>query len=87
MDLFARPRNRICVRRKLRHRLSRHLNVGRAHDMAAAHDRDGSAPTSALDRLIADGLVTPGLVAKRQRIAPLITADGTVSDLVTEQRR
>ena len=87
MDLLAQSRNRIRVRRKLRDRLSRHLNVGRAHDTAAADDRDGSAPPSALDRLIADGLVTPALVAKRQRIAPLITANGTVSDLVAEQRR
>lgn len=31
--------------------------------------------------------VTPALVAKRQRIAPLITANGTMSDLVAEQRR
>ncbi len=68
--------------------MSRHLNVGRAAgETAAADDRDGSALTSALDRLIAEGLVTPALVAKRQRIAPLITASGTVSDLVTEQRR
>ena len=85
MDLLAQSRNRIRVRRKLRD-LSRHLNVGRAHYTAAADDRDSSAPPSALDRLIADGLVTPAIVAKRQRIAPLITANGTVSDLVTEQR-
>ena len=86
MDRLAESRNRIRVRRKLRD-LSRHLNVERAHHTASADDRDGSAPPSALDRLIADGLVTPALVAKRQRIAPLITANGTASDLVAEQRR
>jgi hypothetical protein len=68
--------------------LSRHLNVGRADREAAATDEsDDSSGTSALDRLVADGVVTPALAAKRQRHASSITAEGTVCDLVTEQRR
>ena len=40
-----------------------------------------------LDRLIAEGLVTPGRTSKRPRTGPAIKAQGTVSDLVAEQRR
>lgn len=40
-----------------------------------------------LDRLIAEGVVTPARTRKRRRIAQPITARGTVSDLVAEQRR
>ena len=40
-----------------------------------------------LDRLIAEGLVTPARTPKRKRTAQPITAEGTVSDLVAEQRR
>ena len=60
---------------------------GSSNEQPPNESLNEAAPTSALDRLIADGLVTPAPVAKRQRTAPLITADGTVSDLVTEQRR
>jgi len=64
------------------------MNVGRkTRQTAATDDSDGEARACALDRLIADGLATPALTAKRQRIAPSITAEGTVSDLATEQRR
>ena len=91
MDPLAQSRNRVPVRRKvreLRDRLSRHLNVGRAaRETAATDDSDGSAATSALDRLVADSSATPALAAKRERHAPSITAEGTVSDLVTELRR
>jgi len=74
--------------RELRDSLSRHLNVRRAaRETAATDDSDGSSCTSALDRLVADGVATPVLAAKRQRQAPCITAEGTVNDLVTEQRR
>ena len=90
-DLLTQLRNRVRVRRKvreLRDCLSRHLKVGGATgDPAAADDRDSSVLTSALDRLIADGLATPALGAKRQRRTPSTVASGTVSDLVTEQRR
>jgi len=91
LDALAQLRNRVRVRgkvRELRDRWSHQLNVGRAaRETAATDDSDGSSGTSALDRLVADGVVTPALAAKRQRHAPSITAEGTVSDLVTEQRR
>ena len=60
---------------------------GSSNEQPPNESRNEAALTSALDRLIADGLVTSAPVAKRQRTAPLITADSTVSDLVTEQRR
>lgn len=91
MALLTQSRNRVRVRRKvreLRDRLSRHLNVGRAaQETAATDDSDGAVRACELDRLVADGLAAPALVAKRPRIAPLITGEGTVSDLVTDQRR
>ncbi len=40
-----------------------------------------------LDRLIAEGLVTPAPEPKRRLVSPPIEASGTVSDLVAEQRR
>ena len=40
-----------------------------------------------IDRLIAEGLITPARTPKRPRTAEPIAADGTVSDLVAEQRR
>lgn len=40
-----------------------------------------------LDRLIAEGLVTPAGTRKRPRTAQPITAGGTVSDLVADERR
>jgi antitoxin (DNA-binding transcriptional repressor) of toxin-antitoxin stability system len=40
-----------------------------------------------LDRLLAEGLATPGRVPKRPRKGPGISARGTVSDLVADQRR
>ena len=91
MDLLTQSRNRVRVRRKvreLRDRLSHHLTVRRAaRESAATDDSDGAARACELDRLVADGLATPALVAKRPRIASLITGEGTVSDLVTGQRR
>lgn len=91
VDPLAQSRNRVRVRKKareLRDRLSHHRNVGRAaRETTATAGRDVSAGTSALDRLVADGSATPALAAKRQRPTPSILASGTVSDLVTEQRR
>jgi prevent-host-death family protein len=40
-----------------------------------------------LDRLVAEGLVTPARVPKRSRPGATIVANGTVSDLVAEQRQ
>lgn len=60
MDLLTQSRNRVRVRRKvreLRHRLSHHLNVGRAaRETTATDDSDGAARACGLDRLVADGL-------------------------------
>ena len=68
--------------------MSRHLNGGRAALNTASTDViNGSGGTSAFDRLVANGIASPALAAKRQRQAPSVTAEGTVSDLVTEQRR
>jgi hypothetical protein len=91
VDPLAQSRNRVRVRRKareLRDRLTTHRNVRRAaRTTTSAAGSNLSAGSSALDRLVDGGLVTPALVTKRQRQAPSITADGTVSDPVTEQRR
>ena len=38
---------------------------------------DGIVPREEAERLVADGVVTPALTAKRQRHAPSITAEGT----------
>lgn len=74
--------------RSTHERSSEGRTLGRsANERTSVEGRNEAAPTSALDRLVADGLVTPPRAAKRQRTAPLITADGTVSDLVTEQKR
>ena len=39
-----------------------------------------------IDRLVNEGLVTPASQAKQRRSLPRIKANGTVSDLVAEQR-
>lgn len=80
--------------RELRDHLSRYLDVVRdgqevtvtAHGRAVARlvPLDGPRP---LDRLIAEGLVTPASGAKRSRSGDGIASTGTVSDLVAEQRR
>lgn len=79
--------------RELRDGLSRHLAHVRAghtvtvtdHGVPVARIVPIGAP-SALERLIADGRVTPAKQAKRP-LGRRIPADGTVSDLVAEQRR
>jgi prevent-host-death family protein len=40
-----------------------------------------------LDRLIAEGLVTPPRASKRTRSGSALQAKGSVSDLIAEQRR
>jgi antitoxin (DNA-binding transcriptional repressor) of toxin-antitoxin stability system len=40
-----------------------------------------------IDRLVAEGLATPGRTAKRPRAGRGIASAGTVSDLVAEQRQ
>jgi prevent-host-death family protein len=80
--------------RELRDHLSRYLEVVREgtevtvtdHGKAVARLVPLDQPR-ALDRLIAEGLVTPGRDRKRPRTGRTISAKGTVSDLVTEERR
>ena len=80
--------------RQLRDRLSQYLNdvsVGHEgtvtdHGRAVARLVPLDQPR-ALDRLVAEGLVTPAPAPKRSRTPLRVTAKGTVSDLVTEQRQ
>jgi prevent-host-death family protein len=80
--------------RELRDHLSRYLDVVRGgqevtvtdHGKAVARLVPLDRPRP-LDRLIAEGLVTPAQAPKRSRIAGGITSKGTVSDLVAGQRQ
>lgn len=80
--------------RELRDHLSHYLNAVRDgqevtvtdHGKAVARLVPLDQPRT-LDRLIAEGLVTPALVIKRPRTARRIVSRGTVSDLVAEQRQ
>jgi prevent-host-death family protein len=80
--------------RELRDHLSRYLNIVRDgqevtvtdHGTAVARLVPLDRPRP-LDRLIAEGLVEPATSTKRPRTSPSITPEGTVSDLVAEQRR
>lgn len=80
--------------RELRDHLSRYLEEVRDgkevtvtdHGKAVARLVPLDRPR-ALDRLIAEGLATPGAAPKRPRSAGGIVADGSVSELVAEQRR
>jgi prevent-host-death family protein len=80
--------------RELRDHLSRYLGVVREgnevtvtdHGKAVARLVPLDTPRP-LDRLIAEGLATPGRTAKRPRTGRGISAKGTVSDLVAEQRQ
>ena len=79
--------------RELRNNLSRYLERVRGGEEVIVTDR-GSAVARVLpvgtervlDRLIAEGLVTPAPQTKRPAGRP-IKGTGTVSDLVAEQRR
>ena len=80
--------------RELRDRLSHYLNVVRDGQEVTVTDHGKAVARlvpldqpRALDRLIAEGLVTPASAAKRSRRPIRITAKGTVSDLVVEQRQ
>jgi prevent-host-death family protein len=79
--------------RELRNNLSRYLERVQAGEEVLVTDRGRAVarvlPLSGertLDRLIAEGLVTPARQAKRGARRPLKTA-GTVSDLIADQRR
>jgi len=80
--------------RELRDRLSHYLNLVREGQEVTVTDHGNAvarlvplAEPRALDRLVAEGLVTRARATKRARTAPRVTAKGTVSDLVAEQRR
>lgn len=80
--------------RGLRDHLSRYLAAVRGGDEVTITDHGKAVarivPLSeprTLDRLIAEGLVTPSTSAKRTRGGRRVHASGTVSDLVAEQRR
>lgn len=80
--------------RELRDHLSRYLDLVRDgrevtvtdHGKAVARLVPLDQPRT-IDRLVAEGLVTPAPVTKRQRTPRRVTAKGTVSDLVAEQRQ
>jgi prevent-host-death family protein len=79
--------------RELRDHLSRYLEAVRGGQEVTVTDHGKAVARlvplerpRALDRLIAEGLVTPARVRKRPPPRPISTS-GTVSDLVTEQRR
>jgi prevent-host-death family protein len=79
--------------RELRDHLSRYLDRVRAGDEVVITDRGRAiarvVPVGAervLDRLIAEGIVTPARRPKRRAGKPIKTK-GTVSDLVADQRR
>lgn len=80
--------------RELRDHLSRYLELVRDgtevtvtdHGKAVARLVPLDRPRP-LDRLIAEGLVTPPHASKRARSGSAIAAKGSVSDLVAEQRR
>jgi prevent-host-death family protein len=79
--------------RELRDHLSRYLDRVRDGDEIVVTDRGRAiarvVPVGServLDRLIAEGIVTPARRPKRRAGKP-IKAKGTVSDLVADQRR
>jgi prevent-host-death family protein len=79
--------------RELRNHLSRYLDRVRDGDEVVVTDRGRAiarvVPAGGervLDRLIAEGIVTPARQPKRPAARPINTK-GTVSDLVADQRR
>lgn len=79
--------------RELRNNLSRYLDRVRGGEEVIVTDRGHviarvvpAGGERALDRLIAEGVVTPARETKRRAGKPIKTK-GTVSDLVAEQRR
>ena len=79
--------------RELRNNLSRYLGRVRDGEEVVVTDRGRAIARvlpvereRVLDRLIAEGVVTPAQRPKRRAKKP-ITSKGTVSDLVADQRR
>ena len=81
--------------RELRARLSRWIEQVRAGEELIVTDRGTPVArvvpigrTSAYERLVADGLVAPPRVGRAGRRRPVpVHAEGSVSDLVADQRR
>lgn len=80
--------------RELRDHLSRYLDIVRDGQEVTVTDHGKAVARlvpldqpRAIDRLIAEGLVTPARATKRPRTARRIAAKGTVSDLVADQRQ
>ena len=80
--------------RELRESLSKYLARVRDGDELVVTERGRAVArivpitgTRALDRAIADGVVTPAKTPRQARTGELIRSRGIVSDLVTEQRR
>lgn len=80
--------------RELRNHLSRYLDDVRRGEEITITDRGRAVarilPMSGerkLDRLIAEGRVTPARDPKGPAPSPRVKARGTVSDLIAEQRR
>ena len=80
--------------RELRDHLSRYLEIVREgqeitvtdHGKAVARLIPLDEPR-AIDRLISEGVISPARRSKRHRTAARIKANGTVSDLIAEQRQ
>jgi len=79
--------------RELRNHLSRYLDQVRDGEEVVVTDRGRAiarvvplGTERALDRLVAEGVVTPAVRPKDLTVRPL-QAEGTVSDLVADQRR
>lgn len=80
--------------RELRDHLSRYLELVRGGDEVIVTDHGKAVARLVpldqprpLDRLISEGLVTPGRSPKQARTGRGIDTGGTVSDLVADQRR
>jgi prevent-host-death family protein len=80
--------------RELRDHLSRYLELVREGEEVTVTDHGKAVARLVpldrprpLDRLIAEGLVTPGRSPKRPRSGRGLKGKGSVSDLVAEQRR
>jgi len=80
--------------RDLRDNLSRYLVAVRDGEVVTVTDHGKAVarlvPLDAprpLDRLVADGLATPAATPKRRRTPPRTKPQGSVSELVAEQRR
>ncbi len=97
LDFLGRKRHTAHMEagvRELRDRLSHYLNVVRDGQEVTVTDHGKAVARlvpldqpRALDRLVAEGLVTPAPAPKRARTPLRVTAKGTVSDLVAEQRQ